>query len=174
MQSGDGEQPSREMHREEIKKKLEGLADLLRKIQPPARPPPWQEDRRYRDEESFLLKQQKKQELEDREQRARVESFEEYHRNRRRYTGRIFWLLVAWLVGVLAILLATGIKDPTPSEERGSGWQHWLASFELSDVVLVALIGSSSANVIGVFVIVVRFLFPRDGTNGHVKRASTL
>ncbi len=39
-------------------------------------------------------------------------------------------------------------------------WQ-WLAAFELPEPVVLALIGGTTANVIGLFLVVARYLFPR-------------
>lgn len=66
-------------------------------------------------------------------------------KDREKYTDRLFWLMVVWMSVVLAILVVTGVQD---------------SFFVLSDTVLVALIGGTTANVIGLFVIVARHLFP--------------
>jgi hypothetical protein len=65
-----------------------------------------------------------------------------------RYAGRIFWLVVAWLSGTFALLLLQGFLGPN----------HW---FNLDDAVLIAAIGGTTINVIGIFIVVARYLFPR-------------
>jgi hypothetical protein len=68
--------------------------------------------------------------------------------NRRRYADSLWWLVVFWLggiaifLGVDGILHACGIKD------------------FLSDAVILALIGGTTASVLALFTIVAHFLFP--------------
>lgn len=57
----------------------------------------------------------------------------------------VLGLTALWLIWLAWTILAHGF----------SWWD-----FTLSDAVLIALIGSSTANVIGAYLIVVRFLFP--------------
>jgi len=64
---------------------------------------------------------------------------------RKKYAQRIFWMLSGWLLIVLSAIVISG-----------SG----LLEFHLSDAVLLALIGSTTANVAGFFFAVVKYLFP--------------
>jgi len=64
---------------------------------------------------------------------------------RKKYAQRIFWMLSGWLVVVLFALVTSGLK---------------LWDFRLSDSILLALIGSTTANVAGFFFAVVKYLFP--------------
>lgn len=145
----------------------------LNKIRPPSTPPAKQPGEGYEQERDYVDLAQKKAELqlEHRENEARVKSLEDYHKNRSRYTGRIFWLMVAWMACVLLILVASGIKRPVlpEGEDRALTWLDWVVAFGLSEGVLLALIGSTSA--IGLFVIVARFLFPGDGGSSRKSRA---
>lgn len=50
------------------------------------------------------------------------------------------------------------LKDPSSS---GWSFMEWVVSFELSEPVLLALIGGTTANVIGLFLVVAGYLFPR-------------
>ena len=75
-----------------------------------------------------LLNQQLKQEIKE----------------RLKYSGRLFWLLVVWLIAVVAIIVLHGF----------SAW-----GFDLSSNVLMMLIGSTTFNVIGMFLIVAKYLF---------------
>jgi hypothetical protein len=68
---------------------------------------------------------------------------------RKQFARRIFWLLIAWLLTVLIALIIDGFKIGIADH-----------SFTLPDSVLLALIGSTTANVIGIFLIVVHYLFP--------------
>lgn len=61
------------------------------------------------------------------------------------YTGRIFWLVVGWLVGVVLCVMLAGF----------GGW-----GFRLSDAVLVAFITSTTVNVVGLFVLVAKWMYP--------------
>jgi hypothetical protein len=65
---------------------------------------------------------------------------------RRRFAPRIYWATIAWLVAVLATIVLEGFG---------------VGGFQLPDAVLIALITSTTLNVISVLVTVVRYLFPR-------------
>jgi hypothetical protein len=64
---------------------------------------------------------------------------------RRRYSYRIFLTTSFWLISVVAILIFVGL-----------GW------LKLSDSVLIALLGTTTVNVLGFFVIVIQYLFNKD------------
>ncbi len=86
------------------------------------------------------------------------EEFEELHRiedfrrkrqrrvQRRDYAERIFSLMVWWLLGIGGILLLQALSN----------------EFYLSENVLLALIGGTTANVLGIFYYVAKFLFRAD------------
>jgi hypothetical protein len=65
-------------------------------------------------------------------------------RARKKYAFRIFALVASWITAILAILLV-----------QGFGYK----GFHLSDNVLLAAIGSTTANIIGVLLIVIKYLF---------------
>lgn len=65
---------------------------------------------------------------------------------RKQWGERVFWLLVAWLVTVLVSV-----------SFQGFGWLH----FHLSDSVLIALISTTTANVLSLGYIVANYLFPK-------------
>lgn len=65
---------------------------------------------------------------------------------RRKYSIWIFWLLVGYLVVVFSILSLSACK---------------CVCFELSDSVLITLLTTTTANVIGIFIIVVKYLFSK-------------
>ena len=67
---------------------------------------------------------------------------------RKTYAGRIFRLLIVWLAVVGSILLLHGFSPFTRFNN-------------LSDAVLMTLIGSTTASVVGIFVIVAKYLFPQ-------------
>ncbi len=73
------------------------------------------------------------------------------HELRLGYAGRIFWLVCAWLVCVaIAVFM--------------SGFSLW--NFNLSDKVLITFITSTTINVVGLFVVVAKWMFP----NGNDKK----
>lgn len=64
---------------------------------------------------------------------------------RKDFSGRLYSLVKRWLVGIGALLVL-------------SGWR--VCGFNLSDGVLVALIGGTTVTVVGLFLVVVKYLFP--------------
>lgn len=68
---------------------------------------------------------------------------------RKKYAGRIFWLAVGWTCSVIVILIFNGFG-------RCAGRFH----FHLDNPVLLAAIGSTTTNILGLLYVVVRYLFP--------------
>ena len=66
---------------------------------------------------------------------------------RRTYAKRIFTLCCGWVCAIFVLLMFSGFGH----------YQHF--HFSLSDRVILAAIGSTTINIIGVFLIVVRFIF---------------
>lgn len=66
-------------------------------------------------------------------------------KERRKYAERIFLLIVGWVFAILFIIIFKGF---------GSYY-----NFELSDKVLITLIGGTTINVLGIFIIVANYLF---------------
>jgi hypothetical protein len=64
---------------------------------------------------------------------------------RRRYSFRIFLVTSGWLFSVVSILVFVGLEK-----------------LKLSDAVLIALLGTTTVNVLGFFVIVIQYLFNKD------------
>lgn len=79
---------------------------------------------------------------------AKLQSFTQDTAERKKYAQRIFWLVAIWITAILVILLLAGF---------GAG-----GLFLLSEKVLLAAIGSTTVNILGVFFIVVRYLFSRE------------
>lgn len=63
---------------------------------------------------------------------------------RKLYAARIFYLMCVWLALLFAVLAL-------------EGWEA--GGFHLEQGVLLALIGGTTANVLGIFVLVARYLF---------------
>jgi hypothetical protein len=105
-----------------------------------AEPAPAYIDEIELDEEAFFIAASKQLELESRKQDIEL---------RGKFSRRIFSLIVVWLLIVLMIVIFEGFHTTICTHD-----------FKLSDNVLLALIGSTTANVLGVFIIVVHYLFP--------------
>jgi uncharacterized hydantoinase/oxoprolinase family protein len=93
-------------------------------------------DSQTTEEEEDLARQQKK---------AALEGLKQDIEERKKYAGRAFWLVVVWLLLIGVIIFFQGFK---------------LYGFELSSGVLTTLIGSTTGSVVGIFLIVTRYLFP--------------
>ncbi len=65
---------------------------------------------------------------------------------RKKYAGRIFWLIVGWIVAIFAVV---GLQ----------GFSYF--GFSISDNVLITLIGGTTINVLGIFIVVANYLFPK-------------
>lgn len=79
------------------------------------------------------------------------------------YADRIYKLVYAWLITVFGVVFLVGIS-PTVLQFKIAD-DHILSNiefrpkFELSDKVLLALIGGTTVSVVGLFVIVTNYLF---------------
>lgn len=70
---------------------------------------------------------------------------------RKKYAKYFFILACLWLAGITVLLLLQGF---------GSFW-FGLMPFKLSDTVLLAVIGSTTVNVLGILYVVATYLFPK-------------
>lgn len=90
------------------------------------------------------------------------QSFLEDMAARRVYARQIFTLIIGWLSAILLVLLLHGFSSkPAPLflfHWLGSQWK--VSGFQLSDPVLLALIGGTTASVLGLFAIVAKYFFP--------------
>jgi type IV secretory pathway component VirB8 len=71
-----------------------------------------------------------------------LESNRQDRLERKRFANKIFWLLIVFLGATMAVVALSGC-----------------CVLSLSDTVIVALLTTTSANVIGIFVFVVKYLF---------------
>jgi hypothetical protein len=85
-------------------------------------------------------------------QNRRLDEALKLERIRRTYAHRIFWLTLGWLSFVLLILGASG------SDIQLLG----LKKFHLDTAVLIAFITTSSLQVLGLMIIVAKWLFPQE------------
>ena len=67
---------------------------------------------------------------------------------RKKYADRIFCLICVWLFAIFGIVALQGFS---------------FKGFDVSDKILMVLIGGTTINVLGLFVIVARYLFPNYG-----------
>lgn len=94
-------------------------------------------------EELLLLQRKQQQEL--RKLTAEADKMVQDNEGRRRFSWAIFYVMVLWVMMVLFIVI-----------QSANGRWH------LSDSVLIALITTTTATVIGVFIVVANYLFNRD------------
>ena len=73
-----------------------------------------------------------------------LKGLEQDREQRKEYTGKIFRLVCWWFGGLANIII----------------WSQWL---KISDNVLIALISGTSVNIIGLMIIVIKYLFPKKG-----------
>ncbi|HSU32797.1 MAG TPA: hypothetical protein VLJ11_16335 [Bryobacteraceae bacterium] len=85
--------------------------------------------------------------------RAELDSFEQDVAQRKQYAPRLFVLTCCWLGAVIAILLLQGFS---------AGTTHF---FSLGNDVLIALLGTTTINVIGLLYIVAKYLFSAQTPN---------
>lgn len=84
----------------------------------------------------FYKSQQLEQELKE---------LKDNHKLRHKYASRIFWLVAVWLAFVLVAVFMAGFD---------------FLSFSLSKEVLITFISSTTINVVGLYVVVAKWLFP--------------
>jgi hypothetical protein len=77
---------------------------------------------------------------------ARLKDREQDREERLRYAKRVFRLIVWWLVWVGSVVVVDDI-EPLP--------------FDLADAVIIALVGGTTASVIGIFLIIANYLSTR-------------
>ena len=87
-----------------------------------------------------------------------LKQIDEIVSSRKAYADKIFDLVVWWLVALGVVVVLAGFKGKT--------------NFDLDSKIILALIGGTTLNVLGIFTIVTNFLFPK---NGHsiFSRSST-
>ncbi|MRX93432.1 hypothetical protein [Parabacteroides goldsteinii] len=85
-----------------------------------------------------------------------LESKSQDRLQRKEYADKIFMLLCFFLVFVGVFLFIAGLEMSPDGQE---------CHFKLSDNVLITLLTTASANVIGIFILVARYLFNVPNTN---------
>lgn len=64
---------------------------------------------------------------------------------RKKYATRLFWVLVVWIVALFGVVALDGF----------SPW-----GFHLSENVVLTLLGATTVNIVGLFYVVARYVFP--------------
>jgi len=90
-------------------------------------------------------KASKRSTYQDQYDAATLTNFLQNQAARKKYSHRIFIITSGWLISVILILILQGLKI-----------------FSLSDSVLIALLGTTTINVLGFFVIVIQYLFNKN------------
>ena len=83
------------------------------------------------------------------QQQSELRGYNQDTDERKRFASRIFTLTCAWLTIVMLVVLANGFGTAG------------LIPFRLSDPIVLGLIGSTTLNIVGVFVVVANYLFPK-------------
>lgn len=77
---------------------------------------------------------------------ARLRNFEQNIALRKEYAGKIYRLVVGWLFALFVLLVASGVGNV-------------FGVVSLSDRVIMTLITGTTINVLGIFVIVAKYIF---------------
>ena len=95
--------------------------------------------------------------LENKHLQEKIENLKQDRKQRKKYGKRLFGLVACWLSVLGLIVFLHGLSH---------------VPFELSVTVLTTLIGSTTVSVLGLFVIVANYLFPkRDSKGTHDREA---
>jgi len=86
------------------------------------------------------------EDLDRAQKEAELESFRQDIGARKQYANRIFILICAWLISMLVLLLLEGFR---------------ICGFNIADRVLITAITGTTLNVLGIFIIVANYLFPK-------------
>lgn len=86
----------------------------------------------------------KRKQLENLVHAEHLESLTQDRKERKKFANKLYWFLLGFILCVVILVFLSGNK---------------CLNFNLSDAVLVTLLTTTSANIIGVFVFVVRYLF---------------
>ncbi len=78
-------------------------------------------------------------------QKENFKTLRQDRKQRRKYSKLLFKLIAVWLFAVGAVVFCHGFAA---------------VPFELSDVVLATLLGTTNGAVLGLFLVVARYLFP--------------
>jgi|SRR5580698_9992966 hypothetical protein len=136
---------------------VEILGELGRKLAriKESAPPEEKSDIAKREEAAFEEQIQKER------QKAEVKGIIQDIEERKKYAFRTFFLICAWLVGVFLLLILQGFFGTAPSSFEYKNGNVLTLNFNLHDSVLLAVVGGTTASIISIFVIVVKYLFSK-------------
>jgi len=112
---------------------------LLKRISTPAKTGVSEPDKNTKAEAEDLENQHKK---------AQLEGVKQDTEERKKYAFWFFVLACVWITIVTVLLLL-----------QGFGLRSW--EFKLSDPVMLAVIGSTTVNILGILYVVANYLFPK-------------
>lgn len=82
---------------------------------------------------------------------------DDIHELRKEYVPKLFWMIIGWLFAVALFVFLTAYSA---DNINNPDCRINCARFNLSDNVLIAFITTTTATVIGLFVVVAKWLFP--------------
>ena len=88
------------------------------------------------------------EDLDNQHKRAQLEGVKQDTGERKKYAFWFFLLACVWITIVTVLLLL-----------QGFGLRSW--EFKLSDPVMLAVIGSTTVNILGILYVVANYLFPK-------------
>ena len=89
------------------------------------------------------------------ELKARVAKLNQDIKLRKKYSGKLYFLVSIWLAAIFLLLLLQGFVGV-------HGY------FALSDKVLITIIGGTTINVLGLFAIVANYIFPKESSRTRI------
>jgi hypothetical protein len=100
--------------------------------------------------------QEEEEDLDRQRTKALIRGIEQDINERKKYATGFFVLACFWLAAITIMLTLQGF---------GSFWFGRMP-FKLSETVLLAVIGSTTVNVLGILYVVANYLFPKRGDKG--------
>lgn len=107
------------------------------------------------DQLTSLLVQREEEALKQTKQQT--QHTEEIHDTRKTYTQKLYRINLWWIIVVAAYVFFTGVRFPHFNDPN---CQEICFAFTLSENILIAFITSTTATVIGIFIIVANWLYP--------------
>ncbi len=105
------------------------------------------------DEAYDIINEERKNSHQLEQDNQRLQQEADVHNLRIKTFNKLFWLIVSWLVVSTIVLLLSGTTIYAES---------WKVSFGLSDKVIITLLGATTFNVLGIFAIAAKWLFPKN------------
>lgn len=88
-----------------------------------------------------------------------LQSLTQDRKERKTYADKSFKLVCTWITGVFFVLILQGFLSQTVEFSVDGSTFH--LSFKLPDSVLLAIVGGTTVSVIGIFLVVANYLFPK-------------